>query len=246
MILRVQHLSKSFGGLKALSDVSFELQSGTICGVIGPNGAGKTTLFNAISGVFAPDEGRIEFQGRDITGYPPYRVARLGLARTHQVVRPLKDLTVRDNTMVGACFGRRRLSGAAAARKADAVLEQVGLAPHADQLAGSLNLAEKKRLELARALAADPHGLLLDEVLAGLNATEVANILETIRSIRQSGVGILMIEHVMQAVMKISDAVLVLESGAVIAQGSAAEIAVDPRVIQAYFGNADIAKAILS
>ncbi|MCJ7530981.1 MAG: ATP-binding cassette domain-containing protein, partial [Anaerolineales bacterium] len=162
MILQVQQVSKRFGGLQALSEVSFDLPEGQILGLIGPNGAGKTTLFNVVSGVYPPETGRVIFRGKDITGLPPYAVAQRGLARTHQVVRPLNELTVRENVMVGACFGRRALTRPAARRVAEEVLERVGLAERAAQLASSLNVAQKKRLELARALSAQPYLILLD------------------------------------------------------------------------------------
>jgi branched-chain amino acid transport system ATP-binding protein len=242
MILTVSGVTKRFGGLTALADVSFALPEGQILGLIGPNGAGKTTLFNVISGVYPPDAGRILFRGGDITARPPYAVAWRGLARTHQVVRPLGDLSVRENAILGACFGRRQLSRAAAAKVADGVLVRVGLSDRADQLASSLNVAQKKRLELARALAAQPYLLLLDEVLAGLNPTEVASLVATLRAVRDEGVTILMIEHVMQAVMSISDRVLVLDYGALIAEGTPREVAADARVIEAYLGDPKLAQ----
>jgi len=237
MILEVHHITKRFGGLQALTDVSFGLKEGEILGLIGPNGAGKTTLFNVLNGVFPPNRGQVIFRGEDITGLPPYEVARRGIARAYQVVRPLNELTVRENVMVGACYGREALPLAQAARVADEVLATVGLAGRAEQLAGSLNVAQKKRLEMARALGSRPYLLLLDEVLAGLNPSEIAAMLDTIRAIREGGVTILMIEHVMQAVMSVSDRVIVLDYGQLIAEGSPEEVVNNPQVIEAYLGD---------
>jgi branched-chain amino acid transport system ATP-binding protein len=245
MILQVQGVNKRFGGLQALSDITFDLGAGEILGLIGPNGAGKTTLFNVINGVFPPDTGKVIFRGEDITGLPPYEVARRGLARAYQVVRPLSDLTVRENVMVGACFGREQLSLADSFKTADEVLERVGLAAKAGLLAGSINVAEKKRLELARALGSQPYLLLLDEVLAGLNPSEISPMLETIRQIRDGGITILMIEHVMQAVMNVSDRILVLDYGALISQGLPEEVVNDPLVIEAYLGDPELTKRLL-
>ncbi|WP_437292367.1 ABC transporter ATP-binding protein [Sorangium sp. So ce406] len=245
-MLEVQAISKRFGGLQALSDVAFGVEDGEIVGLIGPNGAGKTTLFNVVSGVNAPEKGRVVFRGQDITGRPPYRVAQLGLARTFQIVRPLHDLTVRENVILGACYGRERHGRGAAARVADEVLALVGLGERAAQLAGSLNVAQKKRLEMARALAARPYLLLLDEVLAGLNPAEVARMIDMIRLLRGQGVTILMIEHLMQAMMSLSDRIVVLDHGKLIAAGEPREVAADPTVIEAYLGDPKLGQELLA
>ncbi len=246
MILQVKNVTKRFGGLQALTDVTFDLESGEILGLIGPNGAGKTTLFNVINGVYAPERGSVVFRGQEITGQPPYDVARQGLARTHQVVRPLHDLSVRENVMVGACYGRERHSLKEAWRQAEGALSQVSLIDRADQPAGSLNVAQKKRLEMARALAARPYLLLLDEVLAGLNPSEIAAMMETVRTIREDGVTILMIEHVMQAIMSVSDRILVLDYGTLIATGAPEEVANNPQVIEAYLGDPKMTAQLLA
>lgn len=245
MILQVEGVSKRFGGLQALKAVTFDLPEGQILGLIGPNGAGKTTLFNVINGVYPPDEGRVVFRGQDITGRKPYEVAHLGLARTHQIVKPLRELTVLENVMVGACFGGAGMGLAEARRVAEEVLDFVGLADRADQLAGSLNVAQKKRLELARALASRPALLLLDEVLAGLNPVEISQMVDTVRRIRGQGVTIIMIEHVMHAVMNVSDRVLVLDYGELIAEGTPEEVSRDERVIEAYLGDPALAEQLM-
>ena len=245
ILLQVQGVTKHFGGLLALSQVTFDLPEGQILGLIGPNGAGKTTLFNTINGVYKPDEGRIFFRGQDVSGKKPYQLAKMGMARTHQVVRPLNELTVRENVMAGACFGHENHSLGRAAPIAAEVMEFVGLTARAGQLASSLNVAQKKRLEMARALAARPYLLLLDEVLAGLNPSEIDGMVQTVLKIREQGVTILMIEHVMKAVMNVSDRIMVLDYGLQIAEGSPQEIANNERVIEAYLGDPKLAERLM-
>lgn len=246
MILQVEDVSKRFGGLQALADVTFSLPEGQILGLIGPNGAGKTTLFNVINGVYKPEQGRVVFRGEDVTGRRTYDLAHMGLARTHQIVRPLNELTVRENVMVGACFGREDHHLKTAGEIADTVLAFVGLAERAGQLASSLNVGQKKRLEMARALAAQPFLLLLDEVLAGLNPSEIVQMVETVRAIRDQGITIIMIEHVMHAVMSVSDRMIVLDYGRQIAEGTPEEIANNPQVIEAYLGDPRLAEKLMA
>jgi branched-chain amino acid transport system ATP-binding protein len=245
MMLQIHGITKRFGGLTALSKVTFDLPEGQILGLIGPNGAGKTTLFNVINGIYPPDEGFIHFQGKDIIGFKPYDLAHMGMARTHQIVRPLMELTVKENVMVGSCFGREKMSLSQSSKTAQEVLEFVGLDDRAEQLAGYLNVAQKKRLELARALASRPYLLLLDEVLAGLNPSEIMPMVATIKKIRNQGVTIIMIEHVMHAVMNVSDRVIVLDYGQQIAEGTPEEIANNERVIEAYLGDPKLAARLM-
>ena len=245
IILSLQGVSKRFGGLQALTSVTFDLPQGQILGLIGPNGAGKTTLFNAINGVYPPEEGRIMFRDKDVTRAKPSVHAHLGMARTHQIVQPLNELSVRENVMVGACFGHENQDLSNASKIAHEVLEFVGLAPRANQLAGSLNVAQKKRLEMARALAARPYLLLLDEVLAGLNPSEIDNMIQTVLKIREQGITIIMIEHVMKAVMNVSDRIIVLDYGQQIAEGSPEVIVKDEKVIEAYLGDPKLAQQLL-
>jgi branched-chain amino acid transport system ATP-binding protein len=231
--------------LQALTQVTFDLPEGQILGLIGPNGAGKTTLFNTINGVYPPEEGRVIFRDKDVTRAQPYEHARLGMARTHQIVQPLNELTVRENVMVGACFGHENQNLRNATAIAEEVLEFVGLGARANQSAGSLNVAQKKRLEMARALAARPYLLLLDEVLAGLNPAEIDNMIQTVLRIREQGITIIMIEHVMKAVMNVSDRIIVLDYGEQIAEGSPETIAKDEKVIEAYLGDPQLAQQLL-
>ena len=244
-LLSVQGVNKRFGGLQALTDVTFNLPEGQILGLIGPNGAGKTTLFNVINGVYRADDGQVFFLGKDVTSAKTYEMARNGLARTHQIVKPLNELSVRENVIVGACFGREGHGLVKAGEIADEVLKFVGLAERSDQLAASLNVAQKKRLEMARALAARPYLLLLDEVLAGLNPSEIAEMVEIVQKIRGQGVTIIMIEHVMHAVMNVSDRMIVLDFGKQIAEGTPEEIQNNPRVIEAYLGDPKLAEKLM-
>lgn len=235
-LLEARGLSKRFGGLSALAGLDLDLEEGEILGVIGPNGAGKTTLFSLLAGAMSPTSGDVRLRGRRMTGLPAHRVVRAGIARTHQIVRPFAKLSLRENVAIGAYHGVRRSGGSVRARCTE-LLELVGLGDRADQLAASLNLADQKRLELARALGTAPDVLLLDEVIAGLNPREALVFAELIRSLRDTRkISILVIEHVMPAVMTLSDRVLVLDHGRRIALGVPSEVVRDPRVIAAYLG----------
>ena len=234
-ILEIQGLCKNFGGLAAIRDVGFSVRRGQILGLIGPNGAGKTTLFHLVTGFIPPDSGNIRFQGTDITGLqPPSRICRKGICRTFQLVKPFLNISVLDNVAVGAYC---HLSSVSHARsKAEEVIQFVGLGRYRDYLSSSLTLSNRKRLELARALATDPELLLLDETMAGLNPREIAEMIVLLRKISAQGVTLVIIEHVMRAVMALSDSVVVINHGEKIAEGSPLEISRDERVIRAYLG----------
>ncbi|MDA3888159.1 MAG: ABC transporter ATP-binding protein [Allgaiera sp.] len=234
-MLEVTALTKRFGGLLAVDGVNLSLPAGGISALIGPNGAGKTTLFALITGFHRPDGGCVRFQGRDVTGEKPFRIARAGMVRTFQIVQPFAGQTVRENIAVGA---HMHLSDRAEAlARAEEVARAVGLSDRLDRDAADLTVAGRKRLEVARALATDPKLLLLDEVMAGLNPSEIRDVIPVIRAIRDSGVTILLIEHVMQAVMELSDHAWVLNQGRLIAEGAPRALAADPAVIEAYLGH---------
>ena len=234
-MLEVREVSKSFGGLKAVDRASLDVARGEIVSLIGPNGAGKTTLFAAIAGFHRPDAGTVSFEGRPITGLAPHRICAAGMVRTFQITQPFAGISVRENIMVGAYLhtADRRL----AAREAEAVAALVGMKDQLDQRGADLTVAGRKRLELARALATGPRLLLLDEVMAGLNPTEIVEIVGVIRNIRAAGVTILLIEHVMQAVTSLAERVYVLNQGRMIAEGTPAAIADNEAVIEAYLGH---------
>jgi branched-chain amino acid transport system ATP-binding protein len=243
MMLKVEGLTKIFGGLKAVDNASLEVGEGRIVALIGPNGAGKTTLFSCIAGFQSINAGRVTFKGKDITGGAVHDIARSGMVRTFQITQPFAKLTVHENIAVGAYqkFHDRSQAWEHARR----VAEQVGMGAQLDQPAADLTVAGRKRLELARTLATDPKLLLLDEVMAGLNPSEIVEIIDIIRKIRASGVTVLLIEHVMQAVMSLSEHIYVLSYGKIIADGAPHEVVNNPAVIEAYLGRgaADSAKA---
>jgi len=233
-MLVVEHIEQAFGGVRALRDVSLAVDAGKIVALIGPNGAGKTTLFSVISGFQRPAGGRVLFEGQPITGLPAHRIARLGLVRTFQITRPFAALSVRENIAVGAAC--RLASRRAAMRRADAIAEAIGLTPQLGQPAGGLTVVDRKRLEVARALASMPRMLLLDEVFAGLNPTELTEMLPVVEDLRVRGIAILLTEHVLQAVRRLADRVVVLSNGGVIARGSVDEVFDQPGVQSAYLG----------
>jgi branched-chain amino acid transport system ATP-binding protein len=234
-LLVVDRVSCRFGGLLAVNGASLTVPAGRITALIGPNGAGKTTLFAIISGFLRPSGGSVHYRGDAITGLPPYELARRGIARTFQIVQPFTGLTVRENILVGTHLHHAKRPEALAA--ADDIGRQMGLGDVLDRLADTLTVAGRKRLELARALATEPKLLLLDEVLAGLNPSEIRDIAPTVRGLCERGVSILMIEHVMQAVMSLSQHVYVLAEGSIIAAGTPAEVAANRAVVEAYLGH---------
>ena len=234
-MLTLERVTKRFGGLTAVREVSLEVRTGDLLGIIGPNGAGKTTLFHLISGYYAPDEGRVVFDGQDITGQPAHAISRLGLTRTFQIVKPFGNLSVLDNVMIGALT--RRASTREARGDAERVIDLCGLGPHATARARALPLALRKRLEVARALATQPRLLLLDEVMAGLNPTELAAMVDLVRRLHGEGLTLIVIEHVMAAMMRLAQRIVMLHHGEKIAEGTPQAIAHDRRVIDAYLGD---------
>ena len=235
-ILRTEHLTIKFGGLVANNDVNIHLDVGEILGLIGTNGAGKTTLFNMLAGALKPTSGKIYYRGKDITGMPADKICKLGIGRTYQVVQPFTSLTVEENVMVG-CLNRHN-NVERARKRADEILEELGLGKHIHTKGENLGLPQLKRMEIARALATEPDIILLDEVMAGLNPTECEEAMELVRNLRKKGYTIIMIEHIMKAVMNISDRIYVLNQGVVIAEGTPQEVSTNQEVIDSYLGGA--------
>ncbi len=236
-ILEGEKVTKYFGGLAAVSDVSFYIDQGEVVGLIGPNGAGKTTLFNLISAALVPKPGIIQFKGKNITGLKPYKICRMGIARTFQTVKIFPNLPVLENVRVGAFFGPPKSpSSTQATREAAELLDFVGLSKVSNSPARDLTLANQKRLEVARAMATKPELLLLDEMMAGLNQTEIAQAMELVKQIRDKGITIVMIEHVMKAIMNVCDRIIVLHHGKKIAEGTPQEIANSKTVVEVYLG----------
>jgi branched-chain amino acid transport system ATP-binding protein len=235
--LKVDGLCKSFGGLNAICNLDFEVREGEILGLIGPNGSGKTTTLNLITGFVTPDKGTVTFQGEDVTGFPRYRVCQKGIARTFQLIKPFLDFTVLQNVMVGRVYGQHPSRNLETAKEESMrILDTLGLADKARILVKDLRLMERKRLELARALATRPQLLLLDEFMAGLNLAEAEETCKLIQDIRDSKISIIMVEHIVKAVTQISDRILVLNMGSKIAEGSPNEIIHNPNVIEVYLG----------
>ncbi len=234
-MLTLESVTKRFGGLTAVRAVSLEVRAGDLLGIIGPNGAGKTTLFNVISGYYRPEEGRVRFEGHDVTGLPAHEISRLGLTRTFQIVKPFGRLSVADNVMIGALTRVPRVRDARI--EAERVVALCGLGPHGHARARALPIALRKRLEVARALATRPRLLLLDEVMAGLNPAELGGIVELVRRVHAEGVTLIVIEHIMAAMMRLAQRIVMLHHGEKIAEGTPEAIAHDRRVIDAYLGD---------
>jgi branched-chain amino acid transport system ATP-binding protein len=237
-LLEVERVSKSFGGVRAVSEVSFAVDEGELIGVMGPNGSGKTTLFNLITGALTPDAGTIRLRGQNIAGWAPHRVCGAGIARTFQLVRPFAGLSVLDNVLVGRLYGRARDGGSPAGAEAERLLALVGLEGKASRRPAQLTLIDRKRLELARALATAPLLLLLDELMAGLNPAETESAMALIRRLREEGVTLLMVEHIVWALMDLSQRIIVLSAGEKVAEGPPDVVAADPTVIDVYLGSA--------
>jgi branched-chain amino acid transport system ATP-binding protein len=235
-LLQLKHVVKRFGGLIATNDVSFDVNEGEIVFIIGPNGAGKTTLFNLISGNITADSGEILYQGKDVVGMKPYQTTRLGIGRTFQIVKPLPSLTVRENVMLGSFL--HHSSRAEAGKKADEVLDFLGLARRSEQVASGLPLAQRKLLEVARAMATGAKLMLLDEVMAGLNPTESSEVVALLRRLKDFGVtAVGGVEHIMRVVMALATRVVVMDQGGKLAEGAPQEVVHDPRVVEAYLGS---------
>jgi len=242
-LLEVERVSKAFGGVRAVSDVTFRLAAGELVGVMGPNGSGKTTLFNLIAGALAPDSGAIRLHGRDIAGRASHRVCARGVARTFQLVRPFAGLSALDNVLVGRLYGRARERRRVATAEAERLLELVGLRGRAHLRAAQLTLMDRKRVELARALATAPELLLLDEFMAGLNPTETESAMALIRRLQGEGVTLLMVEHIVWALMDLAQRIIVLSAGEKIADGAPGAVAADPTVVDVYLGSASVGRA---